>query len=219
MSASPEPASPSRDDYYAQDSNEYGRGLSFFDGIYAFSATLLITTLSVPEANDWRSFEAMADSGTLAELGWFALSFVVITAFWYINVGVLRKVQAITGPVMVANLVAAGLVILIPFTTHGLSLDGADPYPLPTSLYALNIALASLAQTAIAVAARRHGVLEAPADGRAWAAELIQALITPAVFLASIAIAYTLGASAAQWSWIALVVLIPLAGSLTRPKD
>lgn len=50
---------------------------------------------------------------------------------------------------------AAGLVIFIPFTTQGMSDPTTAELPLPTALYAVNMALEMLAQSAITVIARR----------------------------------------------------------------
>ena len=48
------------------------------------------------------------------------------------------------------NLLAVALVMLIPFTTQGISDPESSQFALPTAMYALNIALASLAQIGFA---------------------------------------------------------------------
>ncbi|MFM9379343.1 TMEM175 family protein [Gordonia sp. VNK21] len=214
-SVDPAPPPAHGGERFAYDSNEFGRGITFFDAIYAFSATLLITNLDAPAEEDWRSVSALLDSGLGAQLLGFTISFVVITLFWRVNVGILRQLSALNRPVIIANLVAAGLVILIPFTTSGISIDDVGDYPLPTALYALNIALASLAQTAIYLTAHHHRVLADGADR--LPAHLLASLVPPAVFLMSIPIAYAAGPAAGQWTWLSLVVLVPLSGRLLGP--
>lgn len=197
------------------DSLEFGRGVSFFDAIYGFAATLLIANVDAPPAEAWRSLAALADSGVPSQLFGFALSFTVIAVFWRVNVGLMRRLIGLDAPTTILNLVAAALVILIAFTTQGISDPVTTDLFLPTASYALNIALVALAQIAMYQVARVRGLERVRSDARANRLQLLDALVTPVVFLASIPVALFLDATAAKWLWAVLIVLGPLSGRLT----
>ncbi|GAC58683.1 hypothetical protein GOHSU_46_00040 [Gordonia hirsuta DSM 44140 = NBRC 16056] len=205
--------------FFGLDSNEFGRGVAFFDAIYGFSATLLIANLDAPPAEAWRSLDRLLDSGIGSQLFGFALSFAVIALFWRSNVAIQRSMTGLDGPTITANLVAVALVMLIPFTTQGISDSASADLALPTALYALNIALASLAQIGVAALGRHRGLERAPATGRARVIELITAWLPPVVFGLSIPVALTFGAAAGQWTWLSLAVLMPIAGRARARTD
>jgi hypothetical protein len=69
-----------------------------------------------------------------------------------------------------------------------------------------------LAQAAMFAVARRDGVLRDPLPRRADRVKLIDTLTTPAVFLASIPIAYAFGADWGRYTWATLLVIGPLSG-------
>lgn len=207
------------DGYFPQDSNEFGRGVSFFDAIYGFSATLLIANLDAPSPDSWRSMDSLLDSGIGSQLFGFALSFAVIVLFWRANVALLRGMTGLDGPTVVVNLVATALVILIPFTTQGISDPASAGYALPTALYALNIMLAALAQMTVSWLGRLRGLERQPLSGRAHLVDLAGAAVTPVVFGISIPIALAFGPAAGQWTWLSLVFLLPLAGRAQRATN
>lgn len=214
-SATPPEARPT---FFASDSNEFGRGVSFFDAIYGFSATLLIANLDAPPAESWHSLADLNDSGIWPQLFGFALSFAVIALFWRSNVALQRSMTGLDGPTITVNLLAVALVMLIPFTTQGISDPSSNDFALPTALYALNIALASLAQIAFAELGRVRGLVRNPLTGRARAVELASAWCPPIVFGASIPIALTFGPAAGQWTWLSLAFALPLLGRLSPSR-
>lgn len=191
---------------------EFGRGVSFFDAIYGFAVTMLIANVDAPPAQAWRSLEALAASGVSQQLLGFVLSFVVIVVFWRLNVRLTRRLRGMDAATMRINLVATGLAVLIPFTTQGISDTDTADLPLPTILYAVNIALMALMQTLMYQVARARGLERVPTSQSANRRSLVAALITPAVFLASVPVALTAGASAAKLTWALLIVLGPLSG-------
>ena len=202
-------------DVLRRDSSDFDRGLSFFDAIYGFAVTLLIANVDLPEPQEWQNLPSLADSGLGQQLFGVVLSFVVICVLWRVNVRLIKHMRGLDGPMMVANLVATGLVILVPFTTDALSNPATADLALPTVLYAVNIAGVSLAQSAVYQLGRRGGLERSPTSARQNRAALGDALVTPAVFLVSVPIALTLGAFAAQLTWLSLVVLLPVAGHLS----
>lgn len=214
----PSPGTASRAGLLSRETIEFTRGLSFFDAIYAVAITLLAANIDVPPAEAWRSLDALAATGVPRQLGGFLLSFVVIAAFWRGNVRLVQGLSAMDPATTMANLVAAALVVLLPFTTQLISDPGLGSYPLPTVLYALNIALAALAQFTMSQVARRRGFERIPTTPRQHRADIVNALVTPAVFLASIPVALVWGGDAGKLCWLSLLVAAPLAGRLAgRP--
>jgi len=200
------------------DSMPFGRGVSLFDSVYGFAMTLLIANVDPPPAEAWKSLDALMASGASTQLLGFALSFVVIAVVWRANVRLTRRLSGMDGPVTALNLLATALVILIAFTTQGISDPATTELALPTVLYALNIAAVALTQSVMYQVARARG-LEAPRrPDRDNRLELIAALITPLVFLASVPVALLASANAAKLTWLVLVVLNPLAGAVVRRR-
>lgn len=200
------------DEVIRRETPEFDRGLSFFDAIYGFAVTLLIANVDLPEPEAWRTFESLGRSGLGQQLFGVMLSFVVICAFWRVNVRLVKALEGLDGPMMVANLAAAGLVILVPFTTDAISHPLTAGLALPTVLYALNIAGVALAQSAVYQLGRRAGLERRPTSARENRFLLLAAATAPAVFVLSVPVALMLGAAAAQWSWASLIILLPLTG-------
>jgi uncharacterized membrane protein len=201
------------------ESLEFGRGVSFFDAIYGFAVTLLIANVDAPPPEIWGSMATLAASGVPAQLLGFALSFTVIAVFWRLNVRLMRRLAGLDGPTTVLNLTAAALVILIAFTTQGISDPDSTELSLPTAFYALNIALVALAQIVMYQVARARGLERVRSTARMNRLQLMDALVTPLIFLLSIPIALFVDATTAKWSWALLLVIAPLTGRLVERAD
>ena len=201
---------------YARGSPGYDRALGFFDTIYGFSLTLLIVNLDVPGPGAWQSLPTLLSHGVGGQLFGFVISFLVIAVFWRVNHTTMDRWSRIDARVIAANLVAAGLVIFIPFTTQGMSDPATADLPLPTALYAVNIALAMLAQSAIAVIARRQDPAARPLTGRQRGIQILDAVVGPAVFLASVPAAYAWGGTNAKYCWLVLAVVGPVSGRMAQ---
>lgn len=211
-----EPATAER--HYARDTLEFARAFTFFDAVYAFALTLLVVNIDPPEAADWTSPSALLGSGLEWQLLGFAISFSVIAVFWRVNHRIVAGFRALSPGTITANLVAIAFVVLIPFSTQGVSdVDTADA-PLAVAVYALDISCAVLAQAALFYVARHDGVLAHPLPRRADRAKLLDTLTIPAIFLASIPIAYAWGADAGRWTWALLIVVGPISGRLTSRR-
>lgn len=184
----------------------------FFDAVYAFALTLLVVNIDPPDASEWRDLGTLLASGLEWQFLGFAISFIVIAVFWRVNHGIVAQIRAVTPGTVTTNLIAIAFVVIIPFSTQGVSdVETADE-PLAVAVYAVNISLAVLAQSAIYYRARHDGVLDRPLPRRAEAVRLVDTLMTPAVFLISIPIAYTFGADWGRATWALLIVINPLSG-------
>lgn len=204
---------PSTKERYERDTIEFARAFTFFDAVYAFALTLLVVNVDPPEASDWTSLAALFGSGLGWQLLGFAISFVVIAVFWRVNHRVVALFRAVSPGIIVANLVAIAFVVLIPFSTQGISDVETADQPLAIAIYAVNISCAVFAQSAIFYVARHDGMLADPLPRRADHARFLDTLTTPLVFLASIPIAYAFGADWARFTWVLLIVIGPLSGA------
>ena len=201
--------------FASRSSSTFGREVSYFDAVYGFAATLLIANVDAPPADAWRNMDALLASGAGAQLLGFALSFTVIAVMWRVNVRLTRRLTGLDGPTTAVNLAAAASVVLIAFTTQGISDPGSEEFPLATAVYAANIALAALLQTAMFQIGRARGLERVPSSRRHNLLDAAGAIVTPLIFVVSIPIALTWGATAGKWTWATAIVLGPLVGALT----
>jgi uncharacterized membrane protein len=203
---------------YERDTVEFARAVAFFDAVYAFALTLLVVNLDPPDAAAWASLATFFTSGIEWQLLGFAISFAVIAVFWRVNHRLVALFRALSPGTIVANLVATAFVVLIPFSTQGISdVETADE-PLAVAVYAVNISCAVLAQSAMFWVARHDGVVADPLPLRADAVRFLDTLMTPAVFLASIPIAYAFGAGWGRLTWALLIVVGPLSGRIASRR-
>ena len=209
---------PRRPGFDSTTSVVFGRDVSYFDAVYGFAATLLIANVDAPPPEAWASIDALVASGVTHQAFGFVLSFTVIAVFWRANVRLTRQFTGLDSATTVANLVAAGSVVFLAFTTQGISDPRSAELPLPTVFYAANVALVSVSLTAMHQLARARGLLRTPTTARQNAADLAAGLITPFVFLASIPVTMLWGADAGRWSWAALLVLSPALGVLAARR-
>src|SRR6478752_3415305 len=104
---------------YMKDELEFARAVTFFDAIFAFAVTLLITTVDNFEPETWSSlnnFWEQNGSGLLA----FAISFVVVVSFWRANHQEVTGFTALDSRVLLLNCMVMFGVVLIPFATEAL---------------------------------------------------------------------------------------------------
>jgi len=199
--------------HYERDTVEFARAFTFFDAVYAFALTLLVVNIDPPKASTWTSLDALLSSGLEWQLLGFAISFIVIAVFWRVNHGLVAQFRAVSPGIIVANLVAIAFVVLVPFSTQGISDVATADEPLAIAVYAVNISCAVIAQTAMFYVARHDGVLADPLPRRADTVNLLATLTTPVVFLASIPIASAFGAEWGRYTWALLIVIGPLSGA------
>lgn len=195
---------------FARDTSEFDRALNFVDAIFGFSVTLLVTTLDVPPAEAWQNLSSLLGSGLGDQLVAFVISFAVVAGFWRGNHRLIGSFNALDGPTLRICIYLVGLVVFIPFTTKAISDPNPAGLPLPTALYAANVAAVVLVSVLLNVVARWRGLTDT-ADEPLFD-QIAGGLLVAAVFLASIPVAYRFGPGNAKWCWLALVALGPLLG-------
>ena len=65
---------------YLKDDLEFARAVTFFDAIFAFAVTLLITTVDNFSPEAWSSLPALREANGPSLLA-FAISFIVVVGF------------------------------------------------------------------------------------------------------------------------------------------
>ncbi|MFA5607842.1 MAG: TMEM175 family protein [Leucobacter sp.] len=198
--------------FFDRDGAEFGRGLGFFDAIYGFAITLLVANIDLPPAEAWRDPSHLLDTGLGTQVLGFLISFVVIAVFWWSNTDLLSRFRGVDGAVTVANLVIACLIVFLPFTTQGISDPTTTEYPLATALYAVNVALAIAAQSAMHEIGRARGLVDEDLPRGAWWAARVDVLAKIGILLLSIPVAYLVGPSWGQLSWLLLFPVGVLTG-------
>ncbi len=179
---------------------EFGRIVSFSDGVFAIAITLLTLAIDLPEvpSGDGAALtkELLAESPDLLA---YALSFAVVGRFWLVHHRFYATLQSFDGRLMAANLLYLALIVLVPFSSDVLGTYGnTSPAAM---LYAANLGLAALVNWGMIRYSLTAGHVEAPARaatarfGSAWG------LITPAVFFGSIPVAL-LSPTAAELMWL-----------------
>src|SRR5699024_8824294 len=117
---------------YERDTSSYDRALGFFDAVYGFSLTLLVTTIDITRISTWKSLGSLLSSNG-SQLVSFAVSFVVIAVFWRQNHKLLAHLRGLDGVTIWANIVVMAFVVLIPFTTEAMGNPKLHNQALPTA--------------------------------------------------------------------------------------
>jgi uncharacterized membrane protein len=209
MASEPEPSSTPPADLsgarFHRDGFEFGRALTYFDATFAIATTLLVTTLASGNAQ-WESWTAFR-SATSGPLFAYALSFVVVSTFWWANHRLVASLSWVDGRFVIAGLAMLLFVVLIPFTTEGLgTFNGVDDQ-VPTVVYAVNVAAVALAAFVVFRVAVADDLFTVAPTRREILERSVRMLDVPFVFLLSVPVALFWSDSAARYCWLALVPL------------
>ncbi len=93
---------------------------NLIDAIYAFSMTLLVTTIEIPSAtNLTRSFTVDAILlHLLPDFINYFIAFILLATFWWINHVRFHYLRSTDKTLIIINVLSLSFVALIPFTTH-----------------------------------------------------------------------------------------------------
>lgn len=182
------------------------------DGVFAIALTLLVLSLTIPSLKPGHT--SLLSNRLLHqhdEFFAYAISFAVIALLWVRHHLLFRTLRRIDGRVTALNLVYLAFVAFLPFPTRVLAVYGEEPSAVV--LYAATGALLSL----LAGLIRRH-VLEAGLVHPSRVHEVAQRehwMFTPAVFIASIPLAYA-NPTVAKLFWL---LLLAQNASFVRPRS
>jgi uncharacterized membrane protein len=199
-----------------RETTEFARAIGFVDATFAIAATLLVTTLE-PDAADWRSWSRIwnAVDGPLFA---FALSFWVVTAYWWANHRFVATLVGLSNRLVIGTMAFLAFVVLLPFTTRGLGTGASGTAEVTTVLYAANVAVVSGMEAVLyRIAVRDRLYLVEPSAIEVNASTIAQ--VAPvAVFVASIPLALLGAPLAARWSWLALIPVTAIVGHWARRR-
>ncbi|MFI2187110.1 TMEM175 family protein [Streptomyces sioyaensis] len=128
------------------DEGSAGRLLALSDGVFAIAMTLLALDIALPDGLDADGF-ARALSNVMPKVWAYALSVLVIAAFWRGHYQLFQSVRDVDGTVIKLVLLGLGLVALMPFPTTLLA-EYAD---LPQSVAIYSGAVAAMGATQLAL--------------------------------------------------------------------
>jgi uncharacterized membrane protein len=194
---------------FEHDELEFARAVTFFDAIFAFAVTLLITTVDDFSREAWTSLAALNEYNGSSLLA-FAISFVVVVSFWRENHQRVTGFAALDKQLIGMNCAVMFGIVLIPFATEAMGKQ--DELPLPVAVYAIILSATYIMQFAVVIVAERKGLTSRLQSHRETVWGWVSAAILPLVFLGSIPVAYLVGPGAAQRCWISLLFLYPLLG-------
>ena len=118
-----------------------GRILALSDGVFAFSLTLLVVSLSVPTAtsNSALASELLDQAATYLS---YIISFVAVASIWYGHHESFKYIRRYDGRLIALNFGSLLLIAFLPFPTAVLGRNQQEP--LAAVLYAVTLALTNL---------------------------------------------------------------------------
>ena len=164
----------------------FERTIAFSDGVFAIAITLLVLSIDVPKLGHGEKLDH-ALSNLSDNLVSYFIGFAVIGLFWVGHHYFFGSLRGFDGRLLWLNLLYLSFIGLLPFTTALLGDYGNDPTAL--TAYALNVGVAGLADALMMGVAVRANLLE-PAKQASGREMIARNLIPPAVFFASIPLAY-----------------------------
>lgn len=192
---------PRSEDAHRREENEveFSRIVAFSDGVFAIAITLLVLNLGVPEQIPGDDLtDALWDQRH--NLFAYAISFAVIGRFWVVHHRVFADITRFDGRLLGLNLLYLGWIVLIPFSSQVLGDHAGDTAAVV--LYSVNLVGVTLIGTAMFADARRAGLLET--SDEPFREGQGRALLTAAVFLASVPVAFV-APHVAPLLWLALL--------------
>jgi uncharacterized membrane protein len=176
-----------------------GRLLTLSDGVFAIALTVLVLSLHV-DVSTPASEVGAAIRQAWSEVYAYALSVVVIGAFWMGHHRLYARVSRADAVILWLNVVFLGLVALIPYPTDLLGRYGGESDAV--ALYGAVIGVGALVGVGIALYAGQRRLIGRAASYRA----LTRVVPIAAVFLASVPIAFA-SPKAAQLFWLLAIPL------------
>jgi uncharacterized membrane protein len=185
-------------------SRDLDRVVFFSDAVFAIAMTVLALTLRLPASTTDRDV-ARALEDALPSIYSYALSFVIIALYWLAHHRMFRYIRRADVVLLVLNLATLGLVAFVPFPTSVLGEHGDTTAAVV--FYASTMAvLGGLVSALWAYASHDHQLIADDTPRAFVRHSLWRSLVVPAVFAASIPIAFA-DPSAAEWFWLSIVLV------------
>ena len=195
------------------------RLLALTDGVVAIALTLLVLQLQVPantivtDANSPSElWHALNIDGS--ELTSYLVSFLIISQFWLVHHRTMRDMRGHSEGLAWRNFGFLLALTLMPFTSDLIGRYGSNPVAI--TLFAVNLALISLASQWIVLYAASHDLVQ---DGRRSPHDELAARIRVTLVLAIIGLSLILAwtaAAEAKYAWLLFLVAPPVSVRLTQ---
>jgi uncharacterized membrane protein len=201
---------------YPRDGVEFGRVLSFSDGLFAIAMTLLVVSIAVPTLQDGDSVHELGDAlnDLVPNFISFFISFAVIGRYWVAHHLFFATLARMDRRLIGLNLVYLAFVAFLPFPTA--LLGEYFENPLSVVIYAVNVAIVSGMEVVLFRHAYRNRLLtmELPPEVYRWGAAM--SLSPVVVFLLSIPVAF-LDTGIAVAVWFLVVPFGAISGRWAPP--
>ncbi|MFJ8630185.1 TMEM175 family protein [Streptomyces sp. NPDC093568] len=186
------------------------RLVALADGVFAIAITLLVLDFYIPRGLGSQKYDDALQE-LIPNLGAYALSVLVLGAFWREHRRIFGYVRQVDGQVITLSIVGLSIAALLPFPTKLLSEYGREPESV--AIYAVAVAALGAADLAVVlVLLRRPWLRGASEPPEGFGLFVLDLSVTVVVFLASVPLALKYGQSA-MWLWL---VLAPVKVAIGR---
>jgi uncharacterized membrane protein len=189
----------------AIEGTDFGRILTFTDGVFAIAITLLVLGFDDPTGHD----VARRILDQWPQLLAYLLSFAVVGRMWLIHHRFFATLHRFDRPLLLLNLTYLAAVVLVPYTSELLGDHGGEP--VTVVLYAVVLAIATILQWAMVRHTLRAEHVREELRARVVPFGGPRAVFAPALLIASIPVAFA-NPHIAEVMWVLLV-----APALPRP--
>jgi uncharacterized membrane protein len=195
------------------------RLLALTDGVVAIALTLLVLQLQVPASTALANANSAKDLWHAldidgSELTSYLVSFVIISQFWLVHHRAMRNMRGHSEGLAWRNFGFLLALTLMPFTSDLIGRFGSNPVAI--TLFALNLALISLASQWIVLYAASHRLVEDKhRSPHEELAARIRVILVLSIISLSIILAWT-AAAEAKYAWVLFLVTTPVAARLTQ---
>lgn len=186
---------------YGRHSIEFGRALTFSDGLFAIAMTLLVVSISVPMISDGDEIGSLADAlnDRSAEFISFFIGFAVIGRYWLAHHQFFALLGRMDQGLIGLNLVYLAFVAFLPFPTA--LLGEYFENPLSIVIYAANVAVVSGMEVVLFRHAYRRRLLARPITPQVYRWGVGNSLAPVLFFAVSIPVAFV-GTGYAVGVWL-----------------
>jgi uncharacterized membrane protein len=184
---------------------DYDRTVALSDGVFAIALTLLVLTISFPELHGTASRHLGAQlEDRFSQLLSYLLSFAVLAFLWLRHHAFFRSISLIDARLALLNLVYLAAVAFLPYPTRLLGEYGN--HSVSVVIYALTILAIVLGSGLMRFHVERARLLKPDAKLDSW----YRYAVAPVVFLISIPVALFVSPTAAEYTWLLLLLTGPV---------
>ncbi|KMS76369.1 hypothetical protein ACM01_05940 [Streptomyces viridochromogenes] len=184
--------------------------MALADSVFAIAVTLLVLDFYVPRGLSSDGYDDALHE-LIPNLGAYALSVLVLGAFWREHRRIFGYVRQVDGQVITLSIVGLSVAALLPFPTKLLSEYGREPESV--AIYAAAVAALGAADLAVLlVLVRRPWLRGAKQPPEGFGLFVLDLSVTVVVFVASIPLALVYGETA-MWLWL---VMAPVKVAIGR---